>query len=144
MWSTVSGDERHIWLVGGWGGRSVGGGEGVCCGRLDLPVAMGQIPENRREKRDDTLLCRPRSESNRCLLTHTVTLFELVDTTARIYELLSACEERVTLRADFNTNVALRRTCFNNITASTSDGGLLVVRMNVLLHGTSPLSFLHR
>ena len=70
---------------------------------------------------------------------HTETLFESVNTTAGIDKLLLSCEERMTLAADFDFDVFSCRTCFDNVTASTGNCSLFIIRMYTLFHSVSPL-----
>lgn len=55
------------------------------------------------------------------LLIKIETLLELVDTSAGVNQLLLACEEWVALGANFDFDILLCGTCFNNVTASTCD-----------------------
>ena len=59
---------------------------------------------------------------------------KLVDTTARINQLLLACIKWVTLRADFHLDIRLCAPCFNNLSASAPNRRLLIVRMESFLH----------
>ena len=81
------------------------------------------------------------TKNTRLLLIQTVTLIKSVNTSACVYKLLFTCKERVTFGTNFNTDILLCRAGFDNITASTGNGSLLVLRMSVLLHiYNSPLS----
>lgn len=77
------------------------------------------------------------AEAN-CL--HTKAFFESVNTSACIIQLLATGEKRMALGAYLNSDIFLGRTGFDNLTASTSDCSLFVVRMNSLFHFYSPLS----
>ena len=61
-------------------------------------------------------------------------LVELLHAAAGIDELLLAGKERMALGANFNTDILLSRTGLNNITASTGNGSLSIVRMDLFLH----------
>src|SRR5947209_14089087 len=64
-----------------------------------------------------------------------VTLVEAVNATGGVNELLLACEERVTLRADFDVYVALlRRARLERVAAGAVNRDVVIVRMNSLLH----------
>ena len=67
-------------------------------------------------------------------------LVEAADATASIHHLLLTGEEGVTLRANFYADIALSRSCLDNVTASTPDRSLLVLGMDAFLHECSPLS----
>jgi len=61
-------------------------------------------------------------------------LLETVNTSACVNELLLACKERMAVRADFNTEVALCGTCYECIAASACDCCLLILGMDSLFH----------
>ncbi len=65
-------------------------------------------------------------------LTHS--LVELVNASACINELLLACVERMAVRADINSQVALRRQSLECVTASTSYCYQLCIGMNAFFH----------
>ena len=65
---------------------------------------------------------------------HTKTFFESINTSAGIIQLLASGEKRMALVAYLNSDVFFRRTGFDNLIVSTSDGSLFVVQMNSLLH----------
>ena len=62
------------------------------------------------------------------------TLVETVNTSTGVNQLLLAGIERVALGADLNTDVLLGGTGGKNVTTSTTDGGLFVVRMDAFFH----------
>ena len=74
------------------------------------------------------------------LLTEAVTLFEHINASARINQLLFAGKERMALGTNFHVNILFRRRRLDHIAAGTGDGGLLVLRMQILFHVWSPLS----
>ena len=61
-------------------------------------------------------------------------LLELIDTSACVYELLLTCVERVALRADINTEAALRGSCLESLAASALYGDNLCLRMDSFFH----------
>ena len=61
-------------------------------------------------------------------------LLELIDTSACIYELLLTCVERVALRADINTEAALRGSCLESLAASALYRDNLSLRMDSFFH----------
>ena len=61
-------------------------------------------------------------------------LLELIDTSACIYELLLTCVERVALRADINTEAALRGGCLESLAASALYRDNLSLRMDSFFH----------
>ncbi len=61
-------------------------------------------------------------------------LLELIDTSACIYELLLTCVERVALRADINTEAALRGSCLESLAASALYCDNLSLRMDSFFH----------
>ena len=65
-------------------------------------------------------------------------LFEAVDTSAAVYQLLLAGEERVAVGADFNVYVFFCGAGFDGVTAGTGDGGFFVFWMDVF-HWFVPL-----
>ena len=67
-------------------------------------------------------------------------LVEAFNTSASVNQLLLAGIERVTLGADFNSDILLGRPGLKHGTTSTSNGGLLIIGMDSLLHVCSPLS----
>ena len=67
-------------------------------------------------------------------LLKTELLVELINAAAGINQLLLACKERMTLGADFNTDITLGGTGFDNFAAYALDGGLLVIGMDTFLH----------
>ncbi len=60
------------------------------------------------------------------------TLFEAVDTSASVYELLLTREEWVAFRANINNDILLRGASLDYVTARTTDGGLLILGMDSL------------
>ncbi len=62
------------------------------------------------------------------------TTLELINTSARIHELLLAREERMAFGANFNAHIALGGSCYDGLAASAFNGAFLVVRMDTLLH----------
>ncbi len=74
------------------------------------------------------------------LLVQIETLLKAINTSAGIYQLLLTGEERVTLRANVNYDILLGRASFDDIAASATNGRLLIVGMDSLLHVVSPLS----
>lgn len=75
------------------------------------------------------------------LLIHTKTLLESVYTSAGVNKLLLTGIERVTLGANFNSDVFLCGTSLDNIAASAGNSSFLVVRMDTLLHSQHLISF---
>ena len=67
-------------------------------------------------------------------------LVETFNTSASVNQLLLAGIERVTLGADFNSDILLGRPGLKHGTTSTANGGLLIIGMDSLLHVCSPLS----
>jgi hypothetical protein len=67
-------------------------------------------------------------------------LVEAFNTSASVNQLLLAGIERVTLGADFNSDILLSRPGLKHGTTSTANGGLLIIGMDSLLHVCSPLS----
>ena len=63
-----------------------------------------------------------------------VTLFEHVNTSAGIYELLLTREERMALGANFDTDILFRRSGRNDVPTSAGNIGLFILRMNILFH----------
>ncbi len=74
------------------------------------------------------------------LLVQIETLLKAINTSAGIYQLLLTGEERVTLRANVNYDILLGRASLDDIAASATNGRLLIVGMDSLLHVVSPLS----
>ena len=70
----------------------------------------------------------------------TETLLELVDASAGVYQLLLTRKERMTLRTYVNDDILLGRTSLDDVAACATNGRLLVIRMDALLHVVSPLS----
>ena len=73
-------------------------------------------------------------------LLQTELLVEAFNTSASVNQLLLAGIERVTLGADFNSDILFGRPGLKHVTTSAADGGLLIIGMDVLLHVCSPLS----
>ena len=67
-------------------------------------------------------------------------LVEAFNTSASVNQLLLAGIERVTLGADFNSDILLSRPGLKHGTTSTANGSLLIIGMDSLLHVCSPLS----
>lgn len=61
-------------------------------------------------------------------------LVELVNASACINQLLLTCVERVALRADINTEAALRGSCLESLAASALYGDNLCLRMDSFFH----------
>ena len=68
------------------------------------------------------------------LLVQTELLVEAADTTAGIEHLLLTGEEGVALSANFHADVLLGRASGIDSTTSAADRGLLVIRMDSVLH----------
>lgn len=64
----------------------------------------------------------------------TVTLFETVNTTAAVHELLFAGEKRMALAADFNGQRFFCGTGLEGLAACATNRGFAVFRMNIFLH----------
>ncbi len=62
------------------------------------------------------------------------TLLEAVNTTGRVYQLLSSCEERMAFGTNFDRDVFFGRTCFDYITAVALNCGGFVIRMDSFSH----------
>ena len=67
------------------------------------------------------------------LVVKSVTLVEAIYTSAGVYKLLLAGEERVALRANIDLHIALGGSCLYDISASAGDGCVNIVRMNTFL-----------
>jgi hypothetical protein len=63
-----------------------------------------------------------------------VFLFETIDATACIQELLLTREERVAYGTNLYAKIRFNRTSLERVTASASDVGYVVCRMNTLFH----------
>ena len=74
------------------------------------------------------------------LLVQIETLLEAINTSAGVYQLLLAREEGVALGANVNDDVLLGGAGLNDIAASATNGRLLIIGMDALLHVVSPLS----
>jgi hypothetical protein len=61
-------------------------------------------------------------------------LVELVNTSAGVYQLLFARVKGVTLGADFDFDIFLRATRFDNLSASALNSRLPVVRVDSFFH----------
>ena len=72
-------------------------------------------------------------------LFHVDTLLETVNTSAVIYQLLLAGEERMALGADFNLQFGLDRPRLKRLTAYATDDGLAIFGMDLFFHAFSPL-----
>lgn len=68
------------------------------------------------------------------LLIKTEALVETINTTAAVNQLLSAGEERMTLGADFHSDILLGRTGLDHLATRAADGRRLVLGMNSLFH----------
>ena len=68
-----------------------------------------------------------------------VTLFEAIDSSAAVHQLLTAREERMALAANFDLQFALGGTRNERLAASTADNRFAVRRMNIFLHVLSLL-----
>ncbi len=90
-------------------------------------MVVGGIMHKVRRYRS-TALC---SET---VLLHAEALLEAIYTTACIDELLLSGEERMALRANFNTDILFCGTGLDDITASAGNGSLTVIRMDLFLH----------
>ncbi len=76
----------------------------------------------------------------RLLAARLKTTLELINTSARIHELLLAREERMAFRAYFNTHIALGGSRHYGFAASAFDRAFLIFRMDTLLHCPVPFS----
>jgi len=65
---------------------------------------------------------------------HAETLLETVNAAAGIDQLLLAGEEGMAFGANFHTDVLFGRARLDDLTASASDGGLLIVGMDIFSH----------
>ena len=74
------------------------------------------------------------------LLVQIETLLEAINTSAGVYQLLLAREEGVALGANVNDDILLSGASLNDIAASATNGRLLIIGMDALLHVVSPLS----
>jgi len=72
-------------------------------------------------------------------LFHVETLFEAVNASAGIDQLLLAGEEGVALGADFNFQLRLDRPRLKRLTAYATDDGLAILGMDLFFHAFSPL-----
>ena len=68
------------------------------------------------------------------LLVQIISLLKSVNPSAGINQFLFASKERMALGADFNLDLALGRTGFKSITASTLYYASIVIRMNSFSH----------
>ena len=73
-----------------------------------------------------------------CRLFHTVTLLELINTSAAVNEFLAAGVEGVALGADLDGDVLLRGAGLIHGAAGAADRGRLVIRMETVFHSHSP------
>src|SRR5450756_1882504 len=78
-----------------------------------------------------------RSRSRRGFRCVRVALLEALDATGRVDELGLAREERMTVRADLEAELALRALGFPRVSARAVHGHFVVLGMNLLLHGGS-------
>ena len=69
---------------------------------------------------------------------HTVALLEAIYSSAAVYQLLSAGEERMALAADFDLELTLGGAGNEGLSAGAADCTLNVLRMNSVLHFTIP------
>jgi hypothetical protein len=77
----------------------------------------------------------PVIESEILLLESSNSLLELVNASACVNELLLTGEERMALGADINSHLAaVGGLGYNSLTACTSDGASLILRMDSLFH----------
>ena len=67
-------------------------------------------------------------------LLETELFVELINTAARIYELLLAGKEGVTLGADLNLDILLCAARFDDLATRTSDSGLFIIGVDSFLH----------
>ena len=72
------------------------------------------------------------------MLLHTVSFLETIDTTARIYELLLAREERMALGANINSHLFFYGAGCEGVAAGTGHNALAVCRMYFFFHVFSP------
>ena len=77
---------------------------------------------------------KPRRILRGSILLQSVSLLELVHASARIDELLLACEERMAVAADFNLDILLCGTCLYNIAAGTLYGCKVVIGVDTFFH----------
>ena len=101
---------------------------------------MYNINNTKNKKATDSIGClykRNKPASKRCrlyFLLQAETLVEAINASTGVNQLLLAGIEGVALGADFNTDLLLGRASGKSITASATDGGLLVVGMDTFLH----------
>ena len=70
----------------------------------------------------------------------TETLLEAIDTSAGVHQLLLAGVERMTLGANFDTQLRLGGTGLEGGTAHAANDALVVLRVDLFFHAISPLS----
>lgn len=71
-------------------------------------------------------------------LVDAVTLLEAIDTSARIYQFLTAGIERMALGTNFDLELTLYGTALEGLAASTAHDALAIGRMDILLHSFHP------
>lgn len=69
-----------------------------------------------------------------CLLLHAKTFFESVDTSACVYQLLTAGKEGVTFGTDFHADILFRGTCMDHFAAGAGDRGVYILWMDSVFH----------
>ncbi len=74
------------------------------------------------------------------LLIQVEALLKAINTSAGVYQLLLTGEERMALRANVDNDVLLRGARFDDVAASATNGRLVILGMDSLLHVVSPLS----
>ena len=74
------------------------------------------------------------------LLIQVEALLKAINTSAGVYQLLLTGEERMALRANVNDDVFLGGASLDDVAAGTTNGRLLIIGMDSLLHAVSPLS----
>ena len=70
---------------------------------------------------------------------HAEALLEAIDAAATVHQLLFAGEERVTLRANFNTQFRLGGTGLERFTAHAANDAFAILGMDLFFHAISPL-----
>ena len=105
-----------------------------------IPVQSAVTPDSYRfgQKRtvssETVLLVLSKLSEKKSAVALAHSLLELIDTSACIYELLLTCVERVALRADVNTQAALRGRCLESLAASALYRDNLCLRMDSFFH----------
>lgn len=86
----------------------------------------------KKKKRDEKHLSSVLSSKNGLFAVHSLT--ELVYASAGVYELLLACVERMTLRANVYMKTALRRYCLKSLAACALYSDFRGLGMNSFFH----------